>query len=169
LLAERNSRKISVAAYPEVHPESPNINTDLYWLKHKLDAGADKAITQFFFDPEVFLRFRDRAEAARIDQQLVPGILPIHNIDKVSQLAKQCGATIPNSILERFKLATSMQDRHKLGVEHSVELCDRLREEGVDEFHLYTLNQHALAYDIGANILGVNVLTGRTASVGTAA
>jgi len=145
-------------------------------LKHKLDAGADKAITQFFFDPEVFLRFRDRAEAARIDQQLVPGILPIHNIDKVSQLAKQCGATIPNSILERFKLATSMQDRHKLGVEHSVELCDRLSEEGVDEFHLgvdefhlYTLNQHALAYDIGANILGVNVLTGRTASVGTAA
>jgi methylenetetrahydrofolate reductase (NADPH) len=154
LLAERGHEQISVAAYPDVHPESTNESSDIQWLKHKLDAGASQAITQFFFAAESFLRFRDRSEAAGISQKLVPGILPIHDIEKVSQFSEKCGAVMPTELLAQFQKAKSKQDKHDAAVEHSLSLCRELQAEGVDEFHLYTLNQSALAYEIGTELLG---------------
>jgi methylenetetrahydrofolate reductase (NADPH) len=154
LLAERGHKHISVAAYPDVHPESSNESSDVQWLKHKLDAGAHQAITQFFFKAESCLRFRDRSEAAGISQKLIPGILPIHDIDKVSQFSEKCGAVMPTELLAQFRHAKSRGDKHEAAVEQCLTLCRELEAEGVDEFHLYTLNQSALAYEIGAELLG---------------
>jgi methylenetetrahydrofolate reductase (NADPH) len=154
LLAERGHEHISVAAYPDVHPESTNKSSDIQWLRHKLDAGANQAITQFFFESESFLRFRDRSEAAGISQKLIPGILPIHDIDKVSQFSEKCGAVVPTELLSQFQHAKSQEDKHKAAVEQCLSLCRELEAEGVDEFHLYTLNQSALAYEIGSELLG---------------
>jgi len=169
LLAEVNDREISVAAYPEIHPDSTNVTTDIYWLKHKLDKGADNAITQFFFDADVFLRFRDRADAARISQTLIPGILPINNIENVAKFANKCGAVIPDAVYQRFSQAQTAEQRHEVGFEHCVEMCQKLRAEGVDDFHLYSLNQYALAYDVAANILGVNAPLAKNTSIIAAA
>lgn len=154
LLAERGHKDISVAAYPDVHPESTNDASDIKWLKHKLDAGASQAITQFFFAAESFLRFRDKSEAAGISQKLIPGILPIHDIEKVSKFSEKCGAVMPTQLLAQFQKAKSSEDKHEAAVAHSLALCHKLQAEGVDEFHLYTLNQSALAYEIGSELLG---------------
>ena len=102
ILAEDPARDISVAAYPEAHPESDDSRQDLRWLKHKLDQGAQRAITQFFFEADTFLRFRDRAVAAGITQSLVPGILPIHDIAKVQEFSGKCGAHVPDALVQRF-------------------------------------------------------------------
>jgi methylenetetrahydrofolate reductase (NADPH) len=154
LLSERGHKHISVAAYPDVHPESQNESSDIHWLKHKLDAGANQAITQFFFKAEAFLRFRDGSEAAGISQKLIPGILPIHDVEKVSQFSEKCGAVMPTGLLTQFRQATSKEAKHEAAVEHCLSLCHELQAEGVDEFHLYTLNQSALAYEIGSELLG---------------
>jgi len=105
ILAEDPSRDISVAAYPEAHPESDGLEQDIHWLKHKLDKGAQRAITQFFFSADTFLRFRDKAQAAGITQTLVPGILPIHDIAKVKDFSAKCGAHVPQELVERFSKA----------------------------------------------------------------
>lgn len=140
---------ISVAAYPEVHPEAESADADLRHLKRKLDAGASRAITQYFFDADVFLRFRDRAQAIGIDQPIVPGILPVHDIDKVEVFSQRCGATVPRQLRERFEVVgDDEQARHRLAVDLAVELCDRLIAEGVDHLHLYTLNRTDLSLDI---------------------
>jgi len=157
LLAEKPDRDISVAAYPEAHPESPDRQSDLKWLKHKLDAGASRAITQFFFDPTTFLRFRDAAKDAGINSPLVPGILPIHDIQKVLDFSSKCGATVPTEIVAQFKLATTAESRQEAAVEQCVGLCDTLMREGVEEFHLYTLNQSTLAYAVGCELMGRRV------------
>jgi methylenetetrahydrofolate reductase (NADPH) len=146
ILAEQTDRDISVAAYPEQHPESPDAKSDLYWLKHKLDTGANRAITQFFFEAETFLRFRDAAVRAGIRKPLVPGILPIHDINKVKQFSEQCGATLPSALIKRFESVGDAESKAQLAVEQSVELCQALQEEGVGEFHIYTLNQSDLSY-----------------------
>jgi len=148
ILAEDSSRDISVAAYPESHPESRDSKSDLQWLKFKLDKGARRAITQFFFSAETFLRFRDNAVAAGITQDLVPGILPIHNIEKVQQFSQQCGATIPADLLNRFANASDSDTARAYAVEHAVDLIESLHSEGVDQAHLYTLNQSTLPYQI---------------------
>lgn len=155
LLAERGHKNLSVAAYPDVHPESTDVSSDIQWLKHKLDAGANQAITQFFFKAESFLRFRDKATAAGISQKLIPGILPIHDIAKVAQFSEKCGALIPAELLTQFEKAKSATDKRNAAVEHCLSLCSELKAEGVDEFHLYTLNQSDLAYEIGAELLGL--------------
>ena len=144
-----------MAAYPDVHPESDDDASDIRWLKHKLDAGAQQAITQFFFKADSFLRFRDKAEAAGISQKLIPGILPIHDIEKVTQFSEKCGAVMPDELLAFFQLAKTAEDKRKAAVEHCLELCANLTSEGVDEFHLYTLNQSDLAYEIGSELLGL--------------
>ena len=150
ILAEDSARDISVAAYPETHPESAETEQDIHWLKHKLDKGASRAITQFFFAPETFLRFRDKACAAGITQSLVPGILPIHDIAKVQDFSAKCGADVPQALVRRFEKAgvAGSDAAQTCAVEHCAELIHTLHSEGVEDFHLYTLNQPALTYRV---------------------
>ena len=140
---------ISVAAYPETHPLARSPAADLLHLKAKLDAGAERAITQFFFDPDCFLRFRERALAAGIDKPLVPGILPVHDFEKVRAFGARCGASIPEGYGTLFeKLQDDPEGRYRLAVDLAVDLCQRLNREGVDDFHFYTLNQTDMCLDI---------------------
>lgn len=164
LLAERGHEHISVAAYPDVHPESADAHSDTQWLKYKLDAGANRAITQFFFEAESFLRFRDRCTAAGIKEKLIPGILPVHDIEKVSQFSQKCGAVLPSKQLIQFQQAKSCEDKHQAAVAHSLALCHKLRLEGVDEFHFYSLNQAALTHEIVTRLRGGKVDTALKAS-----
>ena len=134
--------EISVAAYPEVHPKADSAEADLDVLKEKVDAGATRAITQFFFDADVFLRFRDRAVAAGITAPTVPGILPILNYARATKMAESCGAVIPERLHKRFARAQGLPEIEKqLGLEEAMSLCGRLEHHGVDAFHIYTLNR----------------------------
>jgi len=136
---------ISVGAYPEGHPESPDLDADLDNLKSKLDAGAARAITQYFFEPETFLRFRDRARARGITAPLVPGIMPIFHFGKIVAFSQRCGASIPSWLAERFEgLDDDPETRGQVSASLSVRLCERLIAEGVDAFHFYTLNRPTL-------------------------
>ena len=132
------------------------LDTDLHWLAHKLGEGAARAITQFFFEPEAFLRWRDRARAAGIDAPLVPGILPVHDIERVTGFAAKCGARVPEALVARFSRERDAGARHALAVEQCVELCRALEREGVDAFHLYTLNRSELAHPIAVELLGAD-------------
>ncbi len=136
---------IAVAAYPECHPDSPSSEADLDNLKAKLDAGATTAITQFFFDPECYLRFRDRAAEAGILAPIVPGILPITNFARAVEFAGACGATIPTWMAELYDgLDDDPETRSLVAATQASEMCQRLQDEGVDAFHFYTLNRPAL-------------------------
>ncbi|MEM6639363.1 MAG: methylenetetrahydrofolate reductase [Pseudomonadota bacterium] len=140
---------ITVAAYPEVHPEATHAAADLAILKRKMDAGARRAITQFFFDPEIFLRFRDRCAAAGIDQPIVPGILPVTNFARVVSFAERCGTSIPASFRRRFDgLDQRPETRRLIAASAAIDLVQALRKEGVHQFHFYTLNRHELTYAI---------------------
>lgn len=140
---------ISVAAYPEVHPEAPGADFDLDNLKRKLDAGASRAITQFFFESELFLRFRDRCAAAGIDSPLVPGILPITRFAQMTKFAAQCGASVPEWLRERFDgIDDDAEARNAVAADVAIEQVRRLQAEGVDEFHFYTLNRSQLTVAI---------------------
>ena len=140
---------ISVAAYPETHPQAESSLADLKHLQRKLDAGANRAITQYFFDPECFLRFRDRAAALGIDKPLVPGILPVHDIDRVIDFSRRCGASVPADFAARFlPVKRDPAATYRLALELAVELCQRLIAEGVDHLHIYTLNQTDMCLDI---------------------
>jgi len=156
LIAETGDFDVSVAAYPEVHPEAESANSDMQALKDKLDAGASRALTQFFFEPEIYIRWRDAAVKCGIDKPLVPGILPIHDIDKVLSFSRRCGATVPPALVEQFRCVKTDEDKHALSLEHSVELCRTLKDEGVDSFHLYTLNQSTLSFEVSNELLRVN-------------
>jgi methylenetetrahydrofolate reductase (NADPH) len=140
---------ITVAAYPEVHPEAKTAPDDLDNLKRKLDAGASRAITQFFFDVELYLRFRDRAARAGIDARIVPGILPITRFPQLQHFAEQCGASVPEWLKDRFDGLEDDADTRKLiAASVAIEQVAQLRKEGVDEFHFYTLNRYELTYAI---------------------
>ncbi len=140
---------ISVACYPEVHPDSPSRDADLDNLKRKLDAGASRAITQFFFENEVFLRFRDRCARRGIDVPLIPGIMPVHDFAKVRRFAAGCGASVPDWLGEVFAgLDDDPETRRMVAASVAAELCCRLRAEGVDRFHFYTLNRPELTYAV---------------------
>ncbi|HWW20859.1 MAG TPA: methylenetetrahydrofolate reductase [Steroidobacteraceae bacterium] len=155
--------EISVAAYPEVHPEAPDAPFDLQNLKAKLDAGADRAITQFFFDPEVFLRFRDRCVAAGIRASLVPGILPITRFPQMLKIASRCGTAVPRWLHQRFEGLEEDADTRKLiGAAVAIAQVEALSREGIGEFHFYTLNRADLSYAI-CHALGVRPT--RTASL----
>ena len=131
-----------VAAYPDVHPCALSPQQDLDHLKRKAEAGAVLAISQFFFLAETFLRFRDKVRAAGINIPLAPGIMPIHNFDQTIKFAKECGTALPDGFGKRFERhgadAKALFDE---GVTHSVEVCERLRREGVMHFHFYVLNR----------------------------
>ena len=147
--------EISVAAYPEVHPEAKNATADLDNLKRKLDAGATRAITQFFFEPETYLRFRDRCAAAGIHSAIVPGILPITRLPQLQRFAAACGASVPDWLVERFDgLEDDAETRQMIAASVAIELVQALRDEGVSEFHFYTLNRSELTYAI-CHALGV--------------
>jgi methylenetetrahydrofolate reductase (NADPH) len=153
---------ISVAAYPEVHPEAASAAADLESLKRKIDAGATRAITQFFYDIGVFLRFRDRCAAAGIDAPLVPGILPITRFPQVLRFAQRCGASIPGWLRERFEgLEDDAETRRLIAAAVAIEQVQELRRHGVSEFHFYTLNRAELTFAI-CHALGLRPRT-RTA------
>ncbi|CUH40137.1 5,10-methylenetetrahydrofolate reductase [Jannaschia seosinensis] len=141
---------VRVGAYPDRHPEAADAEADVQWLKRKIDAGATEAVTQFFFDPETFLRFRDRCVAAGIDAPIVPGILPIENWTKASRFAKACGALIPPEMAAAFDRAERDGRADLLAVVQAAELADRLVEEGCEHLHFYTLNRPELTRDVCA-------------------
>lgn len=141
--------EISVATYPEPHPEAPHAAFELDNLKAKLDAGAARAITQFFFDPELFLRFRDRCAAAGIKASIVPGILPITRFPQMIRMAQRCGASVPDSLVHRFAgLDDDPDTRRLIAAAVAIEQVQALQQHGVDEFHFYTLNRSELTYAI---------------------
>ena len=141
--------EISVAAYPEGHPESGGVEADLDNLKRKIDAGARRAITQFFFDTDVFLRFRDRCAAAGIHINIVPGILPITRFPQLLRFAERCGASVPEWLRRRFDgLDDDPETRRMIAAHVAIEQVHRLQEHGIEEFHFYTLNRAELTYAI---------------------
>ncbi|HTV94405.1 MAG TPA: methylenetetrahydrofolate reductase [NAD(P)H] [Steroidobacteraceae bacterium] len=141
--------EISVAAYPEGHPESGTVEADLENLKRKIDAGANRAITQFFFDTDLFLRYRDRCAAAGIRASIVPGILPITRFPQLERFAQRCGASIPDWLQRRFEgLEDDADTRRLIAANVAIEQVQRLRRHGVEEFHFYTLNRAELTYAI---------------------
>ena len=151
--------EISVAAYPECHPSSPNVQADLDNLKAKIDAGADRAISQFFFSPETFFRFRDRAAAAGISADILPGILPVSNVATTRKFAGMCGAAIPPWMDRLFEgLDDHPPARQLVAATIAAELCRRLYAGGVRHFHFYTLNRAELAYAI-CHLLGLRPKT----------
>jgi methylenetetrahydrofolate reductase (NADPH) len=140
---------ISVAAYPEVHPEAPSAKFDLDNLKRKIDAGASRAITQFFFYNDTFLRFRDQCAAAGIDVPIIPGILPVTRLPQAERFAKLCGAEIPPAMRQSFEgIDDDVEMRRLIGANIAIEQVQRLHSHGVDEFHFYTLNRYQLTYAI---------------------
>ncbi|HEY5558504.1 MAG TPA: methylenetetrahydrofolate reductase [Steroidobacteraceae bacterium] len=141
--------EISVAAYPETHPEAAGPEQDLDNLKRKLDAGAARAITQFFFDADCYLRFRDACARRGITAVIVPGILPITRFPQLLRFAQRCGATVPAWLTERFEgLEDDPETRKLIAASVAIEQVARLRREGVGEFHFYTLNRAELTFAI---------------------
>ena len=146
---------ISVAAYPEIHPDSSSRGFDLENLKRKVDAGADRAISQFFFSAESFFRFQDEAAAAGIDIEIVPGILPVSNVATTRRFAQTCGAAIPDWLDQLFDgLDDLPAARQLVAATVASELCGQLYAGGVRCFHFYTLNRAELSYAI-CHLLGV--------------
>ncbi|WP_374514344.1 methylenetetrahydrofolate reductase [NAD(P)H] [Brevundimonas sp.] len=154
-IAGRGDLEISVGCYPEGHPESPSIDHDIEVLKAKVDAGATRAISQFFFDIDAFLRFRDRARAAGIAIPLVPGIMPVTNFEGLTRMAAGCGAAVPDWLARHFEgLDEDPETRKLVAASVAAEMCARLQEEGFADFHFYTLNRADLVYAI-CRVLGV--------------
>jgi methylenetetrahydrofolate reductase (NADPH) len=146
---------ISVAAYPEVHPDSSSRAFDIENLKRKIDAGADRAITQFFFSPDCFLRFQDEVAAAGIDIEIVPGIMPVTNFGGIVRMAGNCGTDVPAWLGNLFEgLDDLPAARQLIAATVAAELCGQLYAGGVRHFHFYTLNRAELSYAI-CHLLGV--------------
>ena len=146
--------------YPEQHPESPSIEHDIDVLKAKVDAGATRALTQFFFDIDAFLRFRDRVRAAGVSIPLIPGIMPVSNFAGLKRMSASCGAAIPSWLEAHFGgLDDDPETRKLLAASVAAETCARLQEEGFSDFHFYTLNRADLVYAI-CRVLGVREAAG---------
>ena len=147
--------EISVAAYPECHPDSGDATSDLDNLKRKIDAGATRAITQFFFEPETFFRFRDAAAKAGIAAEIVPGIMPVSNFAAVQRMSAMCGTDVPAWMGRLFEGLDDLPDARQLvAATLTAELCRKLYAGGVKQFHFYTLNRAELSYAI-CHLLGV--------------
>jgi methylenetetrahydrofolate reductase (NADPH) len=147
--------EITVAAYPEVHPRAVSAADDLDNLRRKLDAGATRAITQYFFDTDVFLRFLDRCLAAGITAPIVPGIMPVSNFEQAKKFSAMCGASMPDWMGRLFEgTEDDPETRRMVAAVVAAEQVRLLQANGVDEFHFYTLNRPDLTYGI-AHILGV--------------
>lgn len=146
---------ISVAAYPEAHPDSANENMDIDNLKRKIDAGADRAITQYFFDTDIYFRFMDKVLAAGIDVPIVPGIMPVTNFKMAKNFSERCGTSVPKWLEELFSGLEDTPDiRRYVASMITAEQCLRLARGGVKNYHFYTLNRADLTYAI-CHILGI--------------
>ena len=155
LLKEVADFDISVAAYPEVHPEAKSAQADLLNLKRKVDAGANRAITQFFFDFESYLRFRDRCVSAGIDVEIIPGILPVSNFKQAKKFADMTNVRIPAWMAQMFDgLDDDAETRKLVGANIAMDMVKILSREGVKDFHFYTLNRAEMSYAI-CHTLGV--------------
>lgn len=156
--------EISVATYPEPHPESPSAEFELVNLKSKIDAGADRAITQFFFDTATFLRFRDKCVAAGIKASIVPGILPITRFPQMLRMAQRCGASVPDWLAHRFDgLDDDADTRRLIAAAVAIEQVQEMQKHGVEEFHFYTLNRAEMSYAI-CHALGVRPVLAQAAA-----
>ncbi|HAM6252803.1 methylenetetrahydrofolate reductase [Escherichia coli] len=155
LLKEVADFDISVAAYPEVHPEAKSVQADLLNLRRKVDAGANRAITQFFFDVESYLRFRDRCVSAGIDVEIIPGILPVSNFKQAKKFADMTNVRIPAWMAQMFDgLDDDAETRKLVGANIAMDMVKILSREGVKDFHFYTLNRAEMSYAI-CHTLGV--------------
>ena len=143
-LANTGDFKVRVAAYPHTHPEAAHSDADIDMLKAKFDAGAHSAITQFFFESDDFLRFRDKCVAAGITQKIIPGILPVENWTKTKSFSARCGTPTPDWLDKAFQNTSDQQEHDLLSISICTELCDNLLSEGVDDLHFYTLNDASL-------------------------
>ncbi len=150
-----NNFEISVSAYPEKHPDSPDADAELDLLARKVDAGATRAITQFFFGNDLYFRYLDRVRARGIDIPIVPGIIPVLNFAQVKKFADMCGAHVPNALAERFAgLENDAETRRLVAATVAAEQVNDLRQRGVNEFHFYTLNRSELVFAI-CHLLGI--------------
>lgn len=157
--ADGGEIEISVGAYPECHPKAASPQADLDNLKQKIDAGADRAITQMFFDTDLYFRFVDRARAAGVTASIVPGIMPIANFDGICNFASRIGTSIPTSLAERFAAAGDDRDAAlAVATEVASEQCQQLLDGGVDHLHLYTMNKPGLSSAVCRN-LGIEPAT----------
>ncbi len=147
-LADRGGFEITVGAYPEAHPEAPDLQANVDWLKRKVDAGAARAITQFFFEADTYFRFRDLCETAGIGIPILPGILPIQSWSGVKRFAATCGASIPAPLAQAFETAERDGRSELLATAVATELCSRLLEGGAAHLHFYTLNDPGLTRDV---------------------
>ena len=147
--------EVSVAAFPEKHPQSKSFDEDIDTLKRKIDAGANRAITQYFFDVDVFLRYHERVRSAGVTIPIVPGIVPVGNVSQLIKFSAMCGASIPKWVLGLFdNLDEDPQTRAMIAATVAAEQCRLLRKEGIDDIHFYTLNRADLTYAI-CRLLGV--------------
>lgn len=153
-LADTGKFNIRVGAYPDVHPDAADMAANIDWLKRKFEAGADEAITQFSFEPDSFLRFRDACAAAGIDKPITPGILPVQNWKSARKFAKRCGAPVPTWLDQSFDAAIRDGRHDLLATALCTEMCSKLVDEGVDALHFYTLNRPDLTRDV-CRALGV--------------
>ena len=154
-LLAKHPFELFVAAYPETHPKAISADTDLDNLKRKVDAGGHRAITQFFFDNAIFLRFRDRVAAANINVELIPGILPVTNFNTLVRFADACGASIPATLKTLFEgLDEDPSTRQLIAAHAAVSQAEDLGREGVNDFHFYTLNRADLSFAV-CHALGV--------------
>ena len=154
-LKARHDFDISVAAFPEGHPDSLSLDAELDNLKRKIDAGASRAITQFFFDNWTYLRFVDAARKAGITVPIIPGIMPVTNFQMMTKFAAMAGATVPRSMAPLFDgLENDVETRKLVAVTVAADQCQKLADAGVKEFHFYTLNRADLTYAL-CHILGL--------------
>jgi len=143
---------IGVAVYPEGHIEAPSLERDMFYTKQKIDAGADFAITQMFFDNRFFYDFTERAEKAGISIPIIPGIMPVTDIEKIKRFSQMSGATLPPSLIERMEKATSADEAQRIGVDFATRQCQDLWQNGVRYFHFYTLNRSQTVTEIVRNL-----------------
>lgn len=168
-LSRQGDFDISVSAYPEKHPESPDFATDIEMLKRKVDNGATRAITQFFFDNDVYERYVERARRAGIYIPIVPGVLPVHNFTQMVRFAGQCGAHVPAWLAERFQgLETDPATHQLVAAAVAAEQVLDLVERGVEDFHFYTMNRADLAFAI-CHMIGIRPVAQRISAQPAAA
>ncbi|WP_444928997.1 methylenetetrahydrofolate reductase [NAD(P)H] [Microbulbifer sp. SSSA002] len=139
---------IEVAAYPEIHPESTSYDDDIRYLKGKFEAGANSALTQYFYNPDSYFYFIDQCEKAGIDAPIYPGIMPIVNFSNLVRFSRNCGAEIPRWLIKRMESYRDPEDIRKLGLEVVTDLCETLLEGGAPGLHFYTMNQDATVTNI---------------------
>lgn len=166
-LKEIGGFEISVSAYPEKHPESADVSADIAMLKRKADAGADRALTQFFFDNDVFERYLDKVRAAGIEIPIIPGIMPIQNLTQLKRFASRCGSTVPSFLDQRFEgLDDKPEDRARVAADVAAEQIEDLMRRGIRDVHLYTMNRAPLVTGV---LHRLGIVPAKEAQAGAAA